>query len=361
MDRRQSLKWLSGISAFVLPVAAPGPAWAGDSGSKLQKSKAEWATLLPQPAYRVLFEEDTERAGSSPLNQEKRDGTFVCAACHLPLFDSSTKYDSGTGWPSFWQHLPERSPLDRLQADLSAYRVPLQPLRRAPGPCLQRRPQTDRQALLQQRRGPAVRAASSRSCRNCGHEDTPVRCWAAAARDRRRRCSRPGPARTEVQDSDFRRRLLLVHRGGFREAAGSSCRRIRLYRRQYGQPKLRAGQRRQHRSHRGHPRQLRSAERSAIRNCSTTSGGHRSDGQEPAILRHRHAVPQRHLLAERGERQAAESSRDALLASGKLAHIETEIAAASTFYPAEEYHQDYYKKNSVRYAYYRLGVAAMRG
>jgi peptide-methionine (R)-S-oxide reductase len=106
MNRRQSLKWLGGFSAFILPVAAPGPAWGSDTG-KLQKSKAEWAALLPQASYRVLFEEDTERAGTSPLNQEKRDGTFICAACYLPLFDSSTKYDSGTGWPSFWQPLPE--------------------------------------------------------------------------------------------------------------------------------------------------------------------------------------------------------------------------------------------------------------
>jgi peptide-methionine (R)-S-oxide reductase len=51
----------------------------------------------------VLFEEATERAGSSALNAEKRPGTFVCAACHLPLFESSGKYDSGTGWPSFFR------------------------------------------------------------------------------------------------------------------------------------------------------------------------------------------------------------------------------------------------------------------
>lgn len=106
MDRRQSLKWLSGLSAVILPIIAHGPSRAADS-AKLKKTKAEWSTLLPAPAYRVLFEDDTERAGSSPLNQEKRDGTFICAACQLPLFDSSAKYESGTGWPSFWQPLPD--------------------------------------------------------------------------------------------------------------------------------------------------------------------------------------------------------------------------------------------------------------
>ncbi|CAN5493802.1 peptide-methionine (R)-S-oxide reductase MsrB [soil metagenome] len=106
MNRRLSLKWLG--SLLVLPVIAPGPAVAQQPGSKpgLRKTRAEWAALLPAPAYRVLFEEDTERPGSSPLNQEKRDGTFVCAACFLPLFDSAQKYESGTGWPSFWQSLP---------------------------------------------------------------------------------------------------------------------------------------------------------------------------------------------------------------------------------------------------------------
>ncbi|OGA15696.1 MAG: peptide-methionine (R)-S-oxide reductase [Betaproteobacteria bacterium RIFCSPLOWO2_12_FULL_63_13] len=106
MNRRQSLKWLFGLST--LSLANPGLSRAGTpAGPALRKSKAEWAALLPAPAYRVLFEEDTERAGTSPLNHEKRDGTFVCAACYLPLFDSSRKYDSGTGWPSFWQPLPK--------------------------------------------------------------------------------------------------------------------------------------------------------------------------------------------------------------------------------------------------------------
>src|SRR5215471_19676970 len=70
---------------------------------KLNKPLAEWRSLLPAAAYAVLFEEATERPGSSPLNQEKRTGTFVCAACYLPLFESSAKFDSGTGWPSFFQ------------------------------------------------------------------------------------------------------------------------------------------------------------------------------------------------------------------------------------------------------------------
>lgn len=108
MDRRQSLKWLSGLSALLLPIPAIKVAFAKEGNNiALVKSKSEWATLLPQSAYRVLFEEDTEPAGSSPLNLEKRDGTFVCAACNQPLFDSKKKYESGTGWPSFWEPLPK--------------------------------------------------------------------------------------------------------------------------------------------------------------------------------------------------------------------------------------------------------------
>jgi len=72
----------------------------------LVKPAAEWQTLLAPEAYAVLFEEATERPFSSPLNDEHRVGAFICAACYLPLFSSTTKYDSGTGWPSFFEALP---------------------------------------------------------------------------------------------------------------------------------------------------------------------------------------------------------------------------------------------------------------
>ena len=69
-------------------------------------SEAEWKRRLSSQAYQVLRQEATERPFSSPLNNEKRKGRFVCAGCRLPLFSSRAKFDSGTGWPSFWQPLP---------------------------------------------------------------------------------------------------------------------------------------------------------------------------------------------------------------------------------------------------------------
>jgi len=74
--------------------------------SKLDKPKSEWRKLLPAERYAVLFEEGTERPFTSALNEEKRAGTFVCAACGLPLFRSAEKFDSGTGWPSFFEPIP---------------------------------------------------------------------------------------------------------------------------------------------------------------------------------------------------------------------------------------------------------------
>ena len=71
----------------------------------VQKTDAEWRKLLTEEQYEVLREHATERAGTSPLNHEKRHGTFVCAGCGQELFSSETKFESGTGWPSFYKPL----------------------------------------------------------------------------------------------------------------------------------------------------------------------------------------------------------------------------------------------------------------
>jgi peptide-methionine (R)-S-oxide reductase len=72
---------------------------------EVEKSDEEWRRLLTPAQYDVLRKHGTERAGTSPLDHEKRKGTFACAGCELPLFSSATKFESGTGWPSFWQPL----------------------------------------------------------------------------------------------------------------------------------------------------------------------------------------------------------------------------------------------------------------
>lgn len=115
MDRREFLK---GVAVAGLPLAVPGWAsvlWRGGSMpsgeqqiERLKKSKEEWRQLLSPEAYRVLFEEATERPFSGPLNSERRKGTYLCAACFLPLFTSETKFDSGTGWPSFYAPIEGR-------------------------------------------------------------------------------------------------------------------------------------------------------------------------------------------------------------------------------------------------------------
>jgi peptide-methionine (R)-S-oxide reductase len=70
---------------------------------RTDKTQDEWQRLLGPAEYAVLFDHGTERAGTSPLVKEKRAGTYICAACNLPLFRTSEKFDSGTGWPSFTQ------------------------------------------------------------------------------------------------------------------------------------------------------------------------------------------------------------------------------------------------------------------
>ena len=114
MHRRTFLSHAAALGAAALGAASlarPALATAGAAAGgvpKLRKSKAEWRRLLTEAQYAVLFEEDTERSGTSPLNAEHRAGTFVCAACYLPLFASSAKFDSGTGWPSFTQPIAGR-------------------------------------------------------------------------------------------------------------------------------------------------------------------------------------------------------------------------------------------------------------
>jgi peptide-methionine (R)-S-oxide reductase len=80
---------------------------AGDETFEVTKSDAAWKQVLSPAAYHVLREHGTERAGSSPLNTEKRKGVYHCAGCDLPLYSSDTKFESGTGWPSFWAPLPD--------------------------------------------------------------------------------------------------------------------------------------------------------------------------------------------------------------------------------------------------------------
>ena len=73
---------------------------------EVTRSEAEWRAMLSDAEYRVMREEGTEPAGSSPLYKLYAPGTYHCRGCDLPLYPSDTKYDSGTGWPSFWKSLP---------------------------------------------------------------------------------------------------------------------------------------------------------------------------------------------------------------------------------------------------------------
>jgi len=106
MTRRQAFKIASlslaalGLGAGWLKAAAPAETF------EVTKTEAEWKALLTPAAFETLRHEATERPGTSVLLNEHRKGTFNCAGCDLAAYDSGTKYDSGTGWPSFYDHLP---------------------------------------------------------------------------------------------------------------------------------------------------------------------------------------------------------------------------------------------------------------
>ena len=94
-------EWIGAAGALGLAAVLSGPSRAGQRFA-VQLSDAEWRRRLGPAAYAVLRRDATERPGTSPLNHEKRRGTYHCAGCGQPLFRSETKYDSRTGWPSFY-------------------------------------------------------------------------------------------------------------------------------------------------------------------------------------------------------------------------------------------------------------------
>lgn len=106
LDRRYFLT-LTGTGAAAFTLFGCGPSTAQPPEKfEFQLSDAEWRKRLPSLSYQVLRHEATETPFTSPLNNEHRAGTFACKGCALPNFSSKTKFDSGTGWPSFWQPLP---------------------------------------------------------------------------------------------------------------------------------------------------------------------------------------------------------------------------------------------------------------
>lgn len=98
MHRRNFL--IAALAASVAPAALRAQTY------EVTRSDAEWRAMLTPAQYQVMRQQGTERAGSSPLDKTYADGTYHCRGCDLPLYPSSTKFDSGTGWPSFYAPLP---------------------------------------------------------------------------------------------------------------------------------------------------------------------------------------------------------------------------------------------------------------
>jgi len=150
-DRRTFLTFATtGTAAFALFGCRDADAGAPERFAYVL-TDAQWKQKLSPAAYEVLRHENTERPGSSPLNNEHRTGTFSCAGCGQANYSSKTKFDSGTGWPSFWKPLPGavRGRLVGLHANGGT----LQPLRRSSRPRVRRRAAADWPALLHERRG----------------------------------------------------------------------------------------------------------------------------------------------------------------------------------------------------------------
>ena len=105
IDRRLLLLGVGAVALLAGARWLQGDDTAAADAFEIKKDDSEWRRILTKPQYEVLRLHRTEIPGSSPLNNEKRRGTFACAACDLLLFSSQTKFDSGTGWPSFYAPL----------------------------------------------------------------------------------------------------------------------------------------------------------------------------------------------------------------------------------------------------------------
>ena len=105
LERRNFLAWLGASAAMGLATACHAAPATKARSFPVTKSDAQWRKLLTADQYAILRKEGTERPFSSPLDKERRKGVFVCAADRNPLYSSATKFDSRTGWPSFWKPL----------------------------------------------------------------------------------------------------------------------------------------------------------------------------------------------------------------------------------------------------------------
>ena len=103
MNRREVLGTALAGAAFV---SMGGRLMASEGNFEIMRSDAEWRAMLSSLEYKVMRKEGTERAGSSPLDKLYDDGIYHCRGCDLAIYSSEHKFDSGTGWPSFWQSLP---------------------------------------------------------------------------------------------------------------------------------------------------------------------------------------------------------------------------------------------------------------
>jgi peptide-methionine (R)-S-oxide reductase len=106
MNRRSFLGWTASLGAAMTAVSRRAAAAIAEGPFEVTRTEAEWRAMLSDLQYAVMREAATERAFTSPLNDEHRQGIFHCRGCDLALYSSETKYDSGTGWPSFYDALP---------------------------------------------------------------------------------------------------------------------------------------------------------------------------------------------------------------------------------------------------------------